>query len=549
MRSRRQTLRHLALALGLLHLALPGSPCAAQGPEPHRAHAHSMRLGTVRFPSSAAAAARPAFVRGVTLLHSFEYWDAADAFRTAERADPGFAPAYWMEALTYSHPLWGEEDLDSARAALARLGPDAAARLAKARTPRERSYGAAIEAYFRDAPDSLRRTAFADSMRALVRAYPTDLEAKAFAALAVMTTADFGPREAQDRAVAEAIGLARAVFRASPQHPGAAHYLIHLYDDPRRAPGGLDAARKYARIAPDAEHALHMPSHIFLQLGLWDDVAASNERAWAASRADVARHHLTGTDLSFHALYWLQYAYLEQGRFRAAHALVDTARAVLGAVPDSALGEDDARYAVQDLAFAYAMATGRWDDRAVREGVSVPGAERRPRSERERFFHLAALFQGGYTAVMRGDTGTARQAVARIRSRADSLRAAGGPAAQATRLADRLDGVLAARAGDRERAVALFEKGAAAEDSTPPVGPPYLPPSSELLGAVLLDAGRPREARAAYERDLRLRPNRVEALVGLARASSAAGDSAAAAEYRRRLDRIRQRVRVSYSAP
>ena len=533
------TMRRFALVLGLLGAASGLPRCLAQTAEPHAAHAHAMGLGSVRFPSSASPAARPAFIRGVALLHSFEYDVAAEAFRAAEQADSGFALAYWLEALTYSHPLWGEENLDSARIALAKLGPDPAARLARARTARERGYGGAVEAYFQDVADSVRYEAFADSMRALVKAYPADLEAKAFAALAIMTTTGQGTREAQEAHTEEAIALARNVYRSAPRHPGAAHYLIHLYDDPRRAPEGLDVAREYARIAPDAEHALHMPSHIFVQLGLWDDVAASNERSWAASRADARRRNLTGADLDYHSLYWLEYAYLEQGRYRAAHALIDTARAMLASVPDEKLGEADARYAVQDLAFAYGMATGRWLDQAVRDEVRVPGPERRPTSDRDRSFQIGAVVQGGYAAAMRGDTGTTRQVITSLRTKADSAGRAGRRMAM---LANRLEGVLAARAHDVDSAVARFEPLAALEDSNPPVGPPYLPPNSELLGAALLSAGRPVEARAAYQRSLALRPNRAEALLGLARASAAAGDTAAAAGYRRRLERIWRRA-------
>ena len=192
------------------------------------------------------------------------------------------------------------------------------------------------------------------------------------------------------------------------------------------------------------------------------------------------------------------------------------------------------------------MATGRWDDPTVRDEVRVPGPERRPGSSRERYFWLVALVQGGHAAAMRGDSGTTRQAVARLRSLADS---ASSGRARMGMLADRLDGVLAARAGDNAAAAALFEKGAAAEDSNPPVGPPSLPPNSELLGAALLAAGEPAAARSAYERDLELRPNRVEALLGLARASEAAGDTAGASEFRRRVARRWRRADSDHPGP
>jgi hypothetical protein len=282
-------------------------------------HQAGEKLGTVSFPNSGAADAQPDFLRGLALLHNFEYGDAARAFRSAEQRDPAFAIAYWPDAMTYSHMLWGEEDRAGARAVLARLGPTAAARLSKAKTPRERAYGAAVEAFLASADERTRARAFADSMRHVAEAYHKDLEAQAFTALAIMLAADHAAsRDESNHLYLEAASYANHVFREQPQHPGAAHYLIHAYDDPARAANGLEAARAYARIAPSAEHAQHMPSHSFVQLGNWDDAARSNEQAWVSSRLQVKRKHAPPTALGFHTLKWLQYAYLQQGRYSAA---------------------------------------------------------------------------------------------------------------------------------------------------------------------------------------------------------------------------------------
>jgi tetratricopeptide (TPR) repeat protein len=253
-------------------------------------HSHAgADLGVVSFANSGAASAQGPFQRGIALLHSFEYDEAAEAFRAASNADRNFAMAYWAEALTHTHPLWGEDDPVAARRALARLAPTRDARLAKAGTPRERAYGAAVEAFYADTDLATRARAFADAMRRVSRAYANDVDAAAFTALALLTAQYVGNLPAADGRAArdEAITIAQRIFRTNPSHPGAAHYLIHATDDPAFAARGLEAARKYAEIAPAAEHALHMPSHIFLQLGLWDDDASSNERAWAASRAEV----------------------------------------------------------------------------------------------------------------------------------------------------------------------------------------------------------------------------------------------------------------------
>lgn len=275
---RRGTIRAVAfvsIAVG----ALAGRGLAAGAQTGHE-HEHG-GLGTVSFPNSGAPAAQAPFLRGIALLHSFEYDDAEDAFHAAERADSSFALPYWFEALTHTQLLWGVDDADSARAVLARLGPTPAARLARAANDRERAYGAAVEAFYADTNVATRSMAFADSLRHIAARDAKDPEAAAFASLAIQM-AMAGSRGADTLQRNEAIALAERVYRANPQHPGATHYLIHAYDNPTIAPRGLAFARAYARVAPAAEHALHMPSHIFVQVGMWDDLVRSNEQSWAA---------------------------------------------------------------------------------------------------------------------------------------------------------------------------------------------------------------------------------------------------------------------------
>jgi tetratricopeptide (TPR) repeat protein len=506
------------LRIALLLLTFPG---VARGQEATHEHAHA-GLGAVHFPNSGAAAAQPPFLRGLALLHSFEYQDAGAAFREAQQADPSFAMPYWGEALTFSQPLWGMEQLDSARAVLRRLGPTAETRVARARTARERAYGAAVEAFFADTTMPVRARGFADSLRALAAREPDDQDAAAFAALALLILANNDPalRGVPSRPLyAEAIVLGERVFEVNPQHPGATHYLIHAYDRPGFAERGLRFARAYAEVAPDAEHALHMPSHIFVQLGLWSDVAASNERSWAASRAWVARQGRPAADLDFHSLAWLQYAYLQQGRWQAARALIDTAEAVLAGA-DLAIGYPDARFALTALPFAYASETGRWTDpAAARLAVPAnPSPDASPdASPRERVFLSVMAHQARIAAIHRGDSASAPLA--------------DQPATFQTR---QLQGVAARARGDLAAAVAYLTEAAALEAVRgEPIGPPLYPPSAELLGGVLLEAGRPAEAARAFERVLASRRGRAASLLGLARAQAARGDPAAAATYRR----------------
>src|SRR5215218_1306933 len=241
-------------------------------------------LGKVDFPTSGSPAAQAHFLRGVAALHSFWYDEAADAFRAAQKAQPGFAMAYWGEAMTYNHPIWSEQDRDGALAALVRLAPARDARSAKAPTDREKGFLAAVEILYGEGDRGARDAAYETAMEKLHQRYPDDLEVASFYALSRIGPALTGPPgEQRSRTLIQAAALLEELFDRNPELPGVVHYLIHAYDDPLHAPLGLRAARIYARIAPAAHHALHMPAHIFVQLGDWASTASSNEAAWAAS--------------------------------------------------------------------------------------------------------------------------------------------------------------------------------------------------------------------------------------------------------------------------
>jgi tetratricopeptide (TPR) repeat protein len=525
-------------------------------------------LGEIHFPTSGAAQAQPDFARGVLLLHSFEYDDAAAAFRDAERRDPGFAMAYWGEAMTCNHPLWRQQDREAARAVLARLAPTPEARLARAPTAREKGYLAAVEMLYGEGDKASRDRLYADAMERLAASDPGDLEAASFYALALLGTCETG-REVPTYMRAAAV--AEEVFARSPRHPGAAHYLIHAYDDPVHAPLGLRPARAYARIAPAAAHALHMPSHIFLALGMWDDVATSNEASWAASEARRLRLRLPLEERGYHAFSWLEYAYLQQGRWR-------DARGLLAAMAEDAASSGSARTR-EHLALmqaGYRVETRRW-----REDAGGPLPDLGGLGED---IAAAALFAHGMAALRSGDAGEARRDLAAIDQRlaaapaapgAAAAPAAWGPAAghashgataagsygasgaspaqrSAAILRAELAGLLlldggkrsAAGADARQQELAALERAAADEDAMSyEFGPPVVvKPAHELAGEVLLDLGRPAEARRHFEQALSRAPRRSLSLLGLARAAARAGDAAAAGRAYADLRRSWQRA-------
>jgi tetratricopeptide (TPR) repeat protein len=477
--------------------------------------AHSHALGSVDFKNSGNHAAQPAFQRGVALLHSFEYDDAAEAFREAQRADASLASAYWLEALTYSHIVWGEEKLDASRAVLNRLAPTTETRLAKAKTEYERAFGAAIEAFYADAALPIRARAFADAMTTVATRFPNDHEAAVFTSLANMIawfTAPAAERVKYNQVVQH---NALRVFRANPRHPGAAHYLIHFVDmNPRAAADGLEFARAYDTIAPDAEHALHMPSHVFLPLGLWEDVVRSNERAWAAARRENLAKKASPADNSWHSLDWLHYAYMQLGRERDARALIDTATTILRGVtiPDD---HPDARNVIGWMAFRHGVETGKWD--AHPHGFpTLDAALKQPRpTQRAVSMATTAAYQS-VVASLRGkkDPGPARTLMAALRAEADSLPADAPRRATLQQLSTQLEAMVAQHDGNTDRAIALLGELAPTEPDNASV-PPTTIPSYELLGEYLLAAGRKAEAAAAYQNALERRPNRSLAQRGL----------------------------------
>jgi len=478
-------------------------------------------LGRTDFATSGSPQAQKLFLRGALLLHSFEYPDAAEEFRKAQALDAGFAMAYWGEAMTHDHPLWTEQDRDAARRVLERLGPTREARLARAPTEREKLYLEAVEALYGEGERAARGRAYAEAMRRLHERFPEDLDAAAFYALALLGTCE-GKRDTATYMKAAAI--VEEVFAKNPQHPGAAHYLIHCYDDPVHAPLGMRAARVYAKIAPAAVHALHMPSHIFFASGMWTEAVTSNEASWKASVDRAESLKLGAGEHSFHALSWLEYASLQLGRFQ-------DARRTLRTMEDDARASGSRRSAesLSLMRAAWIVETGRCGE------ASVPpeGGEARDHFVRG-LCALASKDRAGAEKAleaMKAPSGKEEEAHDHGGGSMSSGRRRGGGAAPAV-LRKELEARLVLARGDSAAAVALAKEAAAAEDAmTYEFGPPVVvKPAHELAGEILLELGRPAEARQEFEAALARAPGRSLSLLGLARAARKAGDAAASRE-------------------
>lgn len=453
----------------------------------HQPLTHIEGLGSISFPNSGNAAAQPAFVRGVLLLHSFEYEAAAEAFREAQKADPSFALAYWGEAMTYNHSLWRAQERAAALKALAKLGETPDARAAKAPTDRERQYLAAVDALYGEGTKHDRDDAYMRAMGRLMEAYPDDMEARAFYGLSILGSRD-GVRDFATYMRAAAV--VQPVIDANPDHPGAAHYLIHAFDDPIHAPLGLPAARKYATIAPGAAHAQHMTTHIFVALGMWDDVIAANIRASDAQDADNAKRGRPA-NVCGHYSSWLQYGYLMKGDAVKASALMDKCHARMSEKPSGG----EVSYFVSMRA-RQILDTEDWSLASKWIWTPPSGGTEDARADAWTY-----EFANAFAALRRGDAAPAR-----------ALLAKPIPSDSPTTLhAQELRGLVAIAAGKTDEGLGLLRAAAAAEDGSPfEYGPPaVVKPTFELLGEELKKLGRADEARAAFTRASERTPGRT----------------------------------------
>jgi len=472
------------------------------------------KLGTVAFPTSCAPAVQPNFERAVALLHSFAYSASEQAFREVVSADPKCAMAHWGIAMSYYHQLW-EPWITPAN--LAKGADELAQANRLGGTDRERQYIAALTAYYNDyqhlAPQARAKT-YEEQMAKVASSNPTDSEAQVFYALALVSTAS-----AMDKAhpnQKKAAAILEPIYKKYPQHPGAAHYLIHAYDSTELASQGLTAAREYSKIAPSAPHALHMPSHIFTRLGLWDDSIASN----LAARAAAHQHGDIGEEL--HAMDYLTYAYLQRGRDADAAKVIDD----LCSQPNLASGEFKIGYAATAMPVRYAVERRQWADAAKLQ--PLPGAAPQ----------VAAISHWA-RALGLARTGKADQVNAEIAALStclEQVKAIGSTYWQSQVYVLNLEAqAWAAHADNKaDQAILLLRKAADEEDAIEklPVTPGPIVPAREQLGDLLLTLNRAKEALPEFEAALLAAPQRRGSLEGAAKASDLLGDKNKARQYR-----------------
>jgi tetratricopeptide (TPR) repeat protein len=505
-------------------------------------HGHgSEGVGKAHMETSCAPAVQARFDRALALLHNFWYARALTQFQEIQQADPDCAMAYWGAAMTYNHPFWDAPSRDDEAAAWAYAQKGLAARK---RNDREHMYLLAVAELYKDAgatPKPARDTAYREQMAATHAKYP-DAETTLFYGLSVLGNVSEGTKgfEMQGRAVA----LFESVYAHDQQHPGVLHYLIHAYDDPVHAEAGLAAARAYARTAAAVPHAFHMPSHIFTRLGYWDEAAKTNEHAWQISTDDVKAAGEPGELRDFHALNYLSYNYLQLGRYKEAKKTVDVFAAQYAAIANRTTAPDSqalqARHVRGRTIFALPdrVLYGYFDTlaRFIVESEAWSEVPNLPLVAPSSDFVVMKLQIEAMAAARRKDAATATTKAAEMLTRA--LAPGQHPFVQQvlTIQAREAAAWAAHAAGDTTRAVAEMDAAVAIEDAIDSLSQPPYPiiPAHELYGSLLMEMGRPADARTQFEEALRRTPGRPKAIAGIARAAEAMGDTASArAQYTR----------------
>ena len=502
MKRSRTTVWSTAAAAALVLAALVAPPPAA---------AQFDEVGVIDFPTSATGEAQSHFLRGVAILHSFGWKQAREQFHAAQAIDPDFALAYWGESLAYNHPLVTNMDPTEPRAALQRLAPTAEERIAKAPTEREKGLMRAVEILWGDGDHGKRRFEYMEAMGDLHEAYPDDPEIAAFYALSLLGVNRLNGN-VTERYNIRAGTIALGLLNDNPVHPGAAHYTIHSFDHPINAPLALEAAYAFAGIAPSVSHARHMPTHIFIQHGMWDLVSGHNQSAY-----DVARELWQPGDAlgdAVHSLDWGQYGDLQRGDYEKARVWIDRIASMVehegfeAGGARGAAGTERARGALPLLQSRYTVETEEWDVRPVTDDMRT-----------------VELLATGLSAARTGDQETLAAAEKALGEKSEGRGYDNVMHMQVSALLHQGMGHADVATGFMDKAVEAVEAMAPPRGSANPVKPVH-----ELYGELLLELDRPEDAAAMFETSLQRMAGRPRSLLGLARANAAMGNTMVALE-------------------
>jgi hypothetical protein len=506
----------------LIAVLLPLSFLALADEGHHHEEMTTEQLGTVHFPVSCAASVQKPFERGIALLHSFWYEEATKQFEQVAKDDPQCAMAHWGVAISLWHQLWDNPDKATIKRGLAEIKK---AKSLHPKTDRERDYIAAIEAFYSNSKKrdhDAGADAYAHAMEQMYQRYPDDREPAAFYALSLLASEPHNDSTFANRKKAGAV--LEKLFAEEPNHPGVAHYLIHTYDKPQLAAQGLSAARSYAKIAPASPHALHMPSHIFARLGLWQDDIDSNLASIAATRKTAAMH-MGGAGHQYHAMDFLVYAYLQSGHEAEAQRVYEEVKTLPAA---KEYGFDPHAYALTRFPAIYAVELHHWNEAAAL--TPVPDTELGD--------NAITYWARAIGAARSGNAAEARKNIAEIESIHQQLLAKNKKFFAEVVDQDRKEAEawVAHAEGKDDDAIKTLRALAEKEESTGEE--PEGIPAREMLADLLLDMKRPEQALTEYEADLKFNPNRFDGLYGAARAAEMAGKSKEASTYYAQLVKV-----------
>ena len=509
------------------------SPVGAQEMHPHR-HDGSEKLGQVNFNVSCTPQAQKQFNHAVAWLHSFEYEEAEKAFTEVTVMDPQCGMGYWGIAMSNYHPLWAPPTAPELKKGWSAVEK---AKSVSARTPREQAYIAAIETFYKDYDkvDHRARTfAYSDAMKRVHELNPSDREAGVFYALALIATGTMSPDKTYARQK-EAAQILNQVLAREPQHPGVAHYLIHSYDYPALAELALPAARSYAKIAPASAHAQHMPSHIFIRLGLWQEAISSNLDAHSAAKSFAVRNHISGAwDEQLHAMDYLVYAYLQRAQDKHAAGVLDELNRLQKVEPPTF----KVAYAYTAIPARYALERRQWREAAT---LNMPPGQLGEFLLSQFPWAKAHLhFARAIGAARSGDTVAAAREVDELAAIRQELVEVKGDYDWAKQVD--IQRLLASAwveyaEGKHDEALKLARSAADLDDATEkhPVTPGSILPAREQLGELLLELKQPAAALQEFETSFQSTPNRFNGLYGAARAARLAGNRKSANVYYRKL--------------